>query len=219
VITLEAHGVGKAYVPGQWVFRGLTLRLEAGSAMAIVGPNGAGKTTLIKLLCGLAVPTEGEVRVRIGRRWYRPQECLWWGIGVVGPFLRLYEEFTPWELFQLSASLRGGRWDRQFAQWIAQELGLSSALHRQIAELSSGMQQRVRIALAFLHRPMLLAVDEVTATLDTGGIAAVERVVRWHCARGGILFAATNAEHEQRWCTRLLELPSLTERTLSSCCG
>jgi ABC-type multidrug transport system ATPase subunit len=90
---------------------------------------------------------------------------------------------------------------------LAEELGLSGLLHRRIATLSSGMQQRVRVALALVHEPVVLALDEVTATLDAEGIAAVERLVRQHRERGGIVVAATNAEHERRWCEHVVSLP------------
>lgn len=206
MIELEASGVGKAYIPGMWVVRGISLRLSAGEALAIVGPNGVGKSTLVKLLCGLSEPTVGRVSLLLSGKRYRPQECLWWAVGVAAPFMQLYGEFTPWELLQMSMRLRGLRWDREEARWLLEQLGLEGVAARRIAVLSSGMQQRVRIALAVLHKPLLLALDEVTVTLDTTGIAAVERLVRWHCQRGGIVIAATNGEHERRWCSNVVEL-------------
>lgn len=214
MIVLEAQAVGKFYVPGAWVFRGLTLRLEGGAALAVVGPNGAGKTTLLKLLAGLAEPSNGVVRLRLGEQSYKPSECLWWAVGIVAPFVGLYEEFTPWELMHVGLAMRGRRWEERVAERVIGELGLAAVLHRRIAELSSGMQQRVRIALALLHQPIVLAFDEVTATLDGAGIAAVGRLVQWHCQSGGILVVATNAEHELQWCRRAVELPRLTEREL-----
>ncbi|HET8982544.1 MAG TPA: ABC transporter ATP-binding protein, partial [Pedococcus sp.] len=58
---LELHGLGFAYTPGQWVFRGVTLTVPRGSATAVLGPNGRGKTTLIRCAAGLLGPTEGTV--------------------------------------------------------------------------------------------------------------------------------------------------------------
>jgi len=207
VNALEAVGLGKAYVPGIWVLRHLELRLEAGSAVAVVGPNGVGKTTLLKVLCGLSEPTTGQVRVMVAGTWYAPRECLWWAIGVAAPYVQLYTEFTPWELLRLGLRLRGRPWLQERIGMLAEELGLSGLLHRRIATLSSGMQQRVRVALALVHEPVVLALDEVTATLDAEGIAAVERLVRQHRERGGIVVAATNAEHERRWCEHVVSLP------------
>jgi ABC-type multidrug transport system ATPase subunit len=103
--------------------------------------------------------------------------------------------------------LRGLRWQAEEAGWLLQQLGLETVASHRIAVLSSGMQQRVRIALAYLHQPVVLALDEVTVTLDTAGIAAVEQLVRWHRERGGIVLAATNSEHERRWSSKVLELP------------
>jgi ABC-type multidrug transport system ATPase subunit len=62
-VALEVEGLAKAYVPGRWVVRGLSLRLESGDSLAVVGANGVGKTTLIKLLAGLLEPTAGRVRL------------------------------------------------------------------------------------------------------------------------------------------------------------
>lgn len=207
MIELQAHGVGKAYIPGVWVVREISIRLGAGEALAIVGPNGVGKSTLLKLLCGLSEPTSGQVVLSLFGRRYRPQECLWWAIGVVAPFVQLYGEFTPWELLRMSMRLRGLRWQSEEAGWLLQQLGLEAVASRRIAVLSSGMQQRVRIALAYLHQPVVLALDEVTVTLDAAGIAAVEQLVRWHRERGGIVLAATNSEHERHWSSKVLELP------------
>ncbi|MCS6965600.1 MAG: ABC transporter ATP-binding protein [Candidatus Kapabacteria bacterium] len=207
MIALETHGLGKAYVPGVWVLRDLTLRLEAGAALAVMGPNGAGKTTLVKLLCGLTEPTAGNIWLDIDGQRHSPRECLWWAMGVAGPFLQLYDEFTPWELLSLSTRLRDKRWEPRRAQWLIEQLGLHTTASQRIAVLSSGMQQRVRIALALLHEPVVLVLDEVTAMLDAAGIAAVEKLVRWHCERGGIVVAATNTGHERRWCQHTLELP------------
>jgi len=207
VSVLEAVELGKAYRAGAWVVRGITLRLQAGAGVAVVGPNGSGKTTVVKLLCGLTEPTVGQVWVQVNGVRYRPRECLWWAIGVVGPFVQLYTEFTPWELLQLGMRLRGRRWEPAHAKWLVAQLGLEAVLHRPIGVLSSGMQQRVRVALALVHKPVVLALDEVTVMLDEAGIAAVEALVQWHRRQGGVVVAATNAAHERRWCEELVELP------------
>ncbi len=207
MIRLEVHSVSKFYVPGVWVLRGISVQLTSGEALAIVGPNGVGKTTLLKLLCGLGEPSAGRVTLTLGGRSYAPQECLWWAIGVVAPFMQLYGEFTPVELLGLSLRLRGMRCSGDQIRWMLQQLGLEAVAGYRIVTLSAGMQQRVRIALALLHRPWLLALDEATVTLDAAGIAALEHLVEWHRGRGGIVVAATNSDHERRWCSQVLELP------------
>jgi ABC-type multidrug transport system ATPase subunit len=208
-VALEVEGLAKAYVPGRWVVRGLSLRLESGDSLAVVGANGVGKTTLIKLLAGLLEPTAGRVRLWSEGRQAAPAEVLSRWIGIATPAMQLYGEFRVEELLRLGARLRTcAVLDERIAQ-VLERLQLSAVAQQRIEALSSGMQQRVRIALALVHSPWLLLLDEATATLDTAGIAALEELVGEHCRYGGILVAATNAEHERRWCQRVLDLSEM----------
>jgi len=208
-VALEVEGLAKAYVPGRWVVRGLSLRLESGDSLAVVGANGVGKTTLIKLLAGLLEPTAGRVRLWSEGRQAAPAEVLSRWIGIATPAMQLYGEFRVEELLRLGARLRTcAVLDERIAQ-VLERLQLSAVAQQRIEALSSGMQQRVRIALALVHSPWLLLLDEATATLDAAGIAALEELVSEHCRDGGILVAATNAEHERRWCQRVLDLSEM----------
>ena len=208
-VALEVEGLAKAYVPGRWVVRGLSLRLESGDSLAVVGANGVGKTTLIKLLAGLLEPTAGRVRLWSEGRQAAPAEVLSRWIGIATPAMQLYGEFRVEELLRLGARLRTcAVLDERIAQ-VLERLQLSAVAQQRIEALSSGMQQRVRIALALVHSPWLLLLDEATATLDAAGIAVLEELVSEHCRNGGILVAATNAEHERRWCQRVLDLSEM----------
>jgi len=208
-VALEVEGLAKAYVPGRWVVRELSLRLESGDSLAVVGANGVGKTTLIKLLAGLLEPTAGRVRLWSEGRQAAPAEVLSRWIGIATPAMQLYGEFRVEELLRLGARLRTcAVLDERIAQ-VLERLQLSAVAQQRIEALSSGMQQRVRIALALVHSPWLLLLDEATATLDAAGIAALEELVGEHCRNGGILVAATNAEHERRWCQRVLDLSEM----------
>lgn len=208
-VVLEVEGLAKAYVPGRWVVRGLSLRLESGDSLAVVGANGVGKTTLIKLLAGLLEPTAGRVRLWSEGRQAAPAEVLSRWIGIATPAMQLYGEFRVEELLRLGARLRTcAVLDERIAQ-VLERLQLSAVAQQRIEALSSGMQQRVRIALALVHSPWLLLLDEATATLDAAGITALEELVSEHCRNGGILVAATNAEHERRWCQRVLDLSEM----------
>ncbi|MCS7177521.1 MAG: ABC transporter ATP-binding protein [Candidatus Kapabacteria bacterium] len=208
MIAVEAAEIGKAYVPGRWVFRYVTLRLSAGEALAVVGPNGSGKTTLLKVLCGLAEPTEGRVWAMLRGQQYAPREVLSWAVGVVAPFLQLYTEFTPWELVGLSLRLRGMQWDQKETAALMERLGLQGVAQQRIGTLSTGMQQRVRVALAVAHKPLVFVLDEVAAVLDPAGREAVAELVAQHRQQGGIVLVATNADYERSWCERVIELPS-----------
>jgi len=208
-VALEVEGLAKAYVPGRWVVRGLSLRLKSGDSLAIVGANGAGKTTLIKLLGGLLEPTAGRIRLWADDRQAAPAEVLSRWIGIATPAMQLYGEFRVEELLRFGARLRACSASDERIARVLERLQLSAVAQQRIEALSSGMQQRVRIALALVHSPWLLLLDEATATLDAAGIAAVEELVKEHCRQGGILVAATNAEHERRWCRQVLDLSGM----------
>lgn len=146
---------------------GVDLDVESGEVVALLGPNGAGKTTLVSIVAGLrradagvvevagldaSVPSR-EVRRHVG---FAPQET-----GVY-PVVSVRRNLT---LFGELAGLRG-RLLRGRVEEVAVALGIEDLLDRQVGKLSGGQKRRVHTAIAFLHRPQLLLLDEATTGAD-----------------------------------------------------
>jgi ABC-2 type transport system ATP-binding protein len=159
--ALEAEGLGMRY--GKvWALRDCTLRLPAGSVIALVGPNGAGKTTLLQLVTGLLKPVEGTIKVlnenaRAGSAQALAQ------VGFVAQEHPLYPSLSVADLLRLGRSLNL-RWDQTLAEQRLDELGIP--LKRRAGDLSGGQQSQVALALALAKRAPLLVLDEPLANLD-----------------------------------------------------
>ncbi|WP_114314034.1 ABC transporter ATP-binding protein [Thermus caldifontis] len=166
--VLEARDLGFSYGNG-YLFRGLSLRLGPGEALAVLGPSGSGKTTLLHLLAGLLSLQEGEVY------WEgRPIRGLPEGMlarkrlrfmGLVFQHHFLFPELTALENV-LAPGYLAGQVDRGHALWFLSRLGLRERADFLPQRLSGGERQRVAVARALYLRPRLLLADEPTASLD-----------------------------------------------------
>lgn len=215
-LLLEAEELGRRdpdpAADGAWLFRRLSLRLDAGDLVALEGPTGAGKTLLLRALAGLDPLDEGEIRIR-GRLAARtsPAERR-------AALLYLHQSpalFPGTVLGNLREPFRFGvRRDRVFPGERADELlamaGRPDAFrHRAVDDLSGGERQIVALVRALLTGPLVLLLDEPTAALDPGTTDVMEEMVRgWLDAGGdrGVLWVTHDREQARRVGHRRLRL-------------
>ena len=147
------------------VLRGLTFRVAAGSAVAIIGPNGSGKTVLFRALVG-SIPYRGLVRWSPGAR-----------IGYVPQKLDLERDLpiTAQDLLSAKKSVTGAAEDLGAA---LRRVGLGDAAKKPIGALSGGQFQRLLVALALVGRPSVLLLDEPTSGVDETGQEKLNEIVR-----------------------------------------
>jgi ABC-2 type transport system ATP-binding protein len=147
---------------------GISLRVEAGEAVAYVGPNGAGKSTTIKLLTGILVPTSGEVRVN-GIVPHRNRVENARGIGVVfGQRTSLWWDLPVRDSLELLRDMHGlGAAEyRANLDRLVETLGIGDFLSSTARRLSLGQRMRADLAAALLHAPPIVYLDEPTIGLD-----------------------------------------------------
>ena len=171
--VIQTMGLSKRY-KNRWAVDHLDLRVEPGDIYGFIGQNGAGKSTTLKLLCGLARPTQGEtlifgkpVRDSVARR----------RVGALIEQPGLYPDLSGQENLRLYAALLGlDRPERQVGE-ILKTVGLSPKEKKPVRHYSMGMKQRLGVALALLGGPDLLLLDEPINGLDPEGIREMRELL------------------------------------------
>ncbi|ABM81335.1 ABC transporter ATP-binding protein [Hyperthermus butylicus] len=183
-----ARNLWKAYRPGEWVLRGVELKVEEGELVVIVGPNGSGKTTLLRILAGLLRPSRGEVRVCGHPPWsLEAKRCR----GVVMHHSFLYDELTVAENIELYARLNNASSYVSASDPIVEKLGLRARLSQLAGWLSFGWRRRGDIARALAHKPRLLLIDEPLTGLDPDAAKTLTVMLRGLADSGTAIIAAT----------------------------
>lgn len=171
------------------------LNIAQGSLFGFLGRNGAGKTTLIRMLLGLIRPTAGRASV-LGRAvdLRGGPTGPWADVGYLVEGPGLYPEFTTSDHLRVAATYRGVT-AAQKAE-IVERLALGRYLHVRARALSQGNRQRVGLALALMHRPRVLILDEPTVGMDPAGVVEVRAMLRGLADAGATVFMSTHVVSE-----------------------
>jgi ABC-2 type transport system ATP-binding protein len=183
----------------------LSLRVEPGEVMGFLGPNGSGKTTTIRLLMGLLRPTAGRASI-LGRDCHSDAVALKHVVGYLPDEPFLYPYLTGLELLEFVAGLHGfSRADaRRRAEETAERLGLEASASAYTVTYSHGMKKRLALAMALIHDPQVLIMDEPTNGLDPRGAREMRETIARLAARGRTIFLSTHLlEAAERLCHRV----------------
>lgn len=194
--ALEVDNLRKTYrYGGQLVeaVRSVSLTLAKGEVLAFLGPNGAGKTTTIKTIAGLIRPDAGRVRIA-GLDPHRNPQALQLLGAVLEGNRNLYWRLTPEENLEYFGVLKGltGREARRRGKVLLERFDLVSKRRTPVQTLSRGMQQKLAIAVALIHEPKLLLLDEPTLGLDVEATQHVKALVRAIAAEGCAILLTTH---------------------------
>lgn len=163
---IEARGLRKTF--GDTVaVHDLDLTVEPGTIYGLIGADGAGKTTTLRCLCGALEPDRGVVRLA-GLSLADDLEAAREHLGYLSQRFSLYDELTVLENLRFFAEvrgLRGGAWQTRTMETLA-FVGLDAFTHRQARHLSGGMRQKLGLAVALVHEPEILLLDEPTRGVD-----------------------------------------------------
>lgn len=175
----------------QAAVKNINLHVKRGKIYGLLGRNGAGKTTTMKMLLGLTQPTSGEVKI-----WGKPlrgnEKKLLPRIGSLIESPGFYPNLTATENLRIFATLRGVP-NRNAIKDALNLVGLPYKDKKLFSQYSLGMKQRLAIALAVMHDPELLILDEPINGLDPIGIAEVRSFIRELCdARGKTILISSH---------------------------
>jgi len=176
------------------VFAEIGFDVMTGRSMVVTGPNGSGKSTLLMVLLGLLEPSRGQVSYwadgsRLSADEFR-RRCL-----LVAPYQSLYDQLTAEENLKFFASLRDLSPTGKELSEVLARVGLVGGGDDRVDEYSSGMKQRLKLALVLALRPVFVFLDEPSTNLDESGKLVMRQVINDVRAQS-VLVVATNEADE-----------------------
>lgn len=195
-MRIELEGVAKRY-RREWILRQVDLTIEAGRGYAIEGPNGSGKSTLLRMISGHLTPSKGSISYTLHDSTLAADE-VYRHLSYGAPYIDLIEELT------LAEALRFHRRFKAFLPGLDDTalldlLSLPGTSSKLIRHFSSGMKQRLKLALAICSDTPLLLLDEPTTNLDQQGVDWYLRLIE-RFAAGRTVVVASNVEVDFGFC-------------------
>lgn len=173
--------------------------------LGIAGPNGSGKSTLLKCLSGLMKPSSGSVSWSLNGEEKAPGE-LKHQLGYAAPYISHYSELTTRENLLFVSRLRNLDNPEKHVDQMMQEMKIDHRAEIRYGSLSSGQQQRVRLASALLHNPRALFLDEPGTNLDEAGRELIEHILNRARSRETLVLLASNQSAELEFCDSTVTL-------------
>lgn len=172
---IEVAGLAYQFRDGTPALQNIALRVPQGAIYGFLGPNGAGKTTTLRLITGLLRLQTGAVHI-LGKPFpgHRLQVLRQTGCLIESP--AIYEHLSAAENLLLLQRIY--RCPQSYIMEVLQTVGLATAANKKAGQFSLGMKQRLALAMAMLHRPKLLILDEPTNGLDPNGIIEMRELLK-----------------------------------------
>ena len=204
---IVVENVGKRF-GDRWLFEHINAGILPGQCLGITGHNGSGKSTLLKIVAGLIRPTQGRVRFfsNDSGREINLKEGLT-GIGLVAPDMSMYTALTGVENILFWTKVRGIAYSPGEAADFCLQLGLDRiAAGQQVQTYSTGMRQRLKLAVLVAINPAIWLLDEPSTNLDNNGKALVGELVASAVRRKAVVLLATNEPEEAGYASTTVEL-------------
>jgi ABC-type multidrug transport system ATPase subunit len=199
-ITLE--NVGRRF-NREWIFKGVNYTFSSGKIYAVLGPNGSGKSTLFQVLNSSLVPSIGSINYTFDNKPVEPEQ-VYKHLSLAAPYLELIEDFTLTEVIDFHFKFKAFA-DGMNKESLIDLLGMAASKHKLIKYFSSGMKQRLKLALAFCSYTPLLMLDEPTSNLDTQGVDWYLNLVQ-KFAKYRLTIICSNQEHEYSFCDEQISI-------------
>lgn len=187
-----AYKLGKRF-NREWIFKNLDYTFEGGNTYAITGPNGSGKSTLLHVLWGQVPQSSGKITYEHDGKAVEVEDIFSY-LSIATPYMELIEEFTLEEMvnfhFKFKKLRRG-----LTPELVFEKMELAPARTKIISNFSSGMKQRLKLALAFFADTPMIFLDEPTTNLDKKSVAWYLKNLA-ELSKESLVFIASNQESE-----------------------
>lgn len=197
-IAIDVSHLNKSF-GGRPVVKDFSIQVEQGRITGFLGPNGSGKTTTLRMLCGLLTPDSGRGEALgfdiISQAWEVKRRT-----GYMTQRFSLYEDLTVQENLEFSARIRGLDRRRERVESALADLGLTERRKQLSGTLSGGWKQRLALAVATLHEPQLLLLDEPTAGVDPQARRTFWDEIHALAAKGLTVLVSTHYMDEAERC-------------------
>ena len=200
-ITIKINNAGKKF-GREWIFRKVSLDIEAGQKIAILGLNGSGKSTLLQALTGYLTLNEGELSYSINQQKIEGEKQYMY-ISLASPYLELVEDFTLQEQIE-HAAIYKSYLNGLTTETIIELSGLAAHKNKYIKLFSSGMKQRLKLTLAILADTPILFLDEPTTNLDATVIDWYKNMIAKYAMHKTIVVCSNSIKDEYAFCDKVI---------------
>ena len=198
---LEVIGLTKDY-DGKNAVRDVSFKLNQNEIIGILGPNGCGKTTTIGMILGLLKPSKGKILIN-GTEIENQREDILNKINFISPYIELPKKLTVRQNLEVYGRLYDIKKIKRKIEYISEKLRLNEIIDKITGELSSGQKNRVSLAKSIINDPIVLLLDEPTASLDpeTGDFVRTFLKNYQKEKKTSILLASHNMVEVERLCS------------------
>jgi ABC-type multidrug transport system ATPase subunit len=202
LFSVSTKDLGKKFAT-EWIFKGFTNAFELGHTYTFVGNNGSGKTTLLKTLAGILPQTQGEIYYTKGKRLL-PIDYWFPNLSYAAPYLELIEEFTLLESIEFHEKFKKLVISKQ---QIIEELNFTkTASQKPLKFFSSGMKQKLKLALALYSDTKMVFLDEPTANFDKTNLLWYQQQLLLHKNNRIVCLASNIVEEYDFFDCKIIEM-------------
>lgn len=185
------------------IFKNLDFNFSKG-VYGVSGANGSGKSTLVKVISGVLSPTSGTLLHKKNEEVIKTEE-LHNFIGLVSPYLVMYDEFTAYENLQHFTKIRGVEFNQELIDSLLNDFLIYKRRNDPVKTYSSGMKQRLKYLFALMHNPGVIILDEPTSNLDSEGKETVYKIITRY-GKESIVIVASNDAPDLELCGSVIKL-------------
>ncbi|WP_109833134.1 ABC transporter ATP-binding protein [Reichenbachiella versicolor] len=202
-MQVSLDNIGKKFIGNQWIFRNLNFHIKPTDRVAFTGHNGSGKSTLVQIIAGSSLPSEGKVIYSNPIKEIKVEEAIP-EISYAAPYIELIEEYTLKEFLKFHFQFKKLNRVSNLRELI-EVMYLNGHENKLIKFFSSGMKQRLKLAITFYSKSELILLDEPTTNLDSTGTKWYIDQIKQISSEIPIIIAS-NQEFEYEFCNKVLNV-------------